>query len=195
MSKERVCVAKRPTRWRQGGMTLLEVMVAVSIAAILLAVGVPSFMSTLRGNTLATQSNEVLAGLSLARVEALRQNRSVRWSYRPGTEPSWAVWRDQDADDVMDAGEVLREGPLSASVDVSGTASGFPHITYNPDGTLQGGSWGSIWMCMEGSAPYENVRRMVLIVSGRVRTERCACDRQCSGPSTECAASDCDDAA
>ena len=175
---------------RSAGMSLIELIVSVSVLAITMAVAIPSFTATMRSNQLATQANEVLNGLAMARAEALRQNTRISWAYEAGTEPRWVVWRDDDAD-----GEVLRTGPLNNSIRVSGTASGFPNVVYQPDGTVTGPGWGSIWMCMPGKTPELNVRRMVVIVSGRVRTERCSCDNQCASPSANCKASDCDDAA
>ena len=180
---------------RAGGMSLIELIVAISVLAITLAIAIPSFSATMRSNQLATQANEVLNGLALARAEALRQNRRINWGYQAGTDPSWVVWRDDDADGTADAAEVLKTGPLNASIKVSGTGSGFPNVVYQPDGTVTGPGWGSIWMCMAGTSPAENVRRLVVIVSGRVRTERCSCDQQCTAPASNCKASDCDDAA
>lgn len=178
-----------------GGMSLIELVATVSLLAITMAVAIPSFTSTLRSNQLASQANEVLNGLALARAEALRQNTRINWSYEAGAEPRWVVWRDDDADGVADNAEVLRTGPLNSTIRVSGTASGFPDVVYQPDGTVTGPGWGSIWMCLPGKSPELNVRRMVVIVSGRVRSERCSCDTECAAPSKNCQASDCDDAA
>ena len=186
---------ERRCRKRSAGMSLIELIVSVSVLAITMAVAIPSFTATMRSNQLATQANEVLNGLAMARAEALRQNTRISWAYEAGTEPRWVVWRDDDADGAADAAEVLRTGPLNNSIRVSGTASGFPNVVYQPDGTVTGPGWGSIWMCMPGKTPELNVRRMVVIVSGRVRTERCSCDNQCASPSANCKASDCDDAA
>lgn len=177
----------------QTGLTLMELMVTVSIAAILLAAGIPSFLSTVRTNALATQTNEVRTGLAYARAEALRLNRRVNWTYQAGAAPEWQVWQDRDGDGVLDADELLRRGELRSDVTVSGTGSGFPHVVYQPDGTVTGPGWGSLWMCMPTTTPEANVRRLVVIVSGRVRAEQCDCDNSCSGPAQSCSASDCDD--
>lgn len=191
----RVPSKERTGSHQSGGMSLIELVVSVSLLAITMAVAIPSFSSTLRSNQLATQANEVLNGLAMARAEALRQNTRINWGYEAGADPRWVVWRDDDADGTADAAEVLRTGPLNSTIRVSGTASGFPNVVYQPDGTVTGPGWGSIWMCMPGNSPELNVRRMVVIVSGRVRTERCSCDTQCTAPSKNCQASDCDDAA
>jgi type IV fimbrial biogenesis protein FimT len=62
---------------RQHGFTLVELMVAVSIAAILLAVGIPSFRSTIASNRLTSTTNDLVGTLSQARSEAIRRGARV----------------------------------------------------------------------------------------------------------------------
>ena len=45
---------------REKGFTLLELMVTVSIAAILLAVGVPSYITFIDNNRVTSQANDLL---------------------------------------------------------------------------------------------------------------------------------------
>src|SRR5690606_7896913 len=85
------------------GFTLLELMVVIAIAAILLALALPSFTSTLRSNRVATSTNELLATLSLARSEAVRNTRGagVCTSADGGAcggdwDSGWLVWGDSN---------------------------------------------------------------------------------------------------
>jgi prepilin-type N-terminal cleavage/methylation domain-containing protein len=57
------------------GLTLIELMMAIAIAAILLAVAAPSFQQALNGNRLGSAANELASAINLARAEAVRQNR------------------------------------------------------------------------------------------------------------------------
>ena len=59
------------------GFTLIELMVTISIAAILLAIGVPSFQAIIENNRLATQSNELITAVSLARSEAIKRGADI----------------------------------------------------------------------------------------------------------------------
>jgi type IV fimbrial biogenesis protein FimT len=61
---------------RHLGFTLVELLVAVSIAAILLAVGIPSFRSAIASNRLTSTTNDLVGSLAQARSEAIR--RGVR---------------------------------------------------------------------------------------------------------------------
>jgi type IV fimbrial biogenesis protein FimT len=76
-------------RSEQAGMGLIEVMVAITVAALLLALGVPSFTTGMQNRQIRTAADAIQNGLQLARTEALRRNRVVR--FQLGTETSWTV--------------------------------------------------------------------------------------------------------
>ncbi|MGZ8239919.1 MAG: GspH/FimT family pseudopilin [Methylobacter sp.] len=59
------------------GFTLIELMITISIAAILMAIAMPSFTSTIRSNRLTTYANEFVTALNLARSEAIKRGVSV----------------------------------------------------------------------------------------------------------------------
>ena len=79
------------------GFTLVELLIAITVLAILAAVAVPSFAETLIRNQTAAQNNELVALIHLARNEAIRRNpqgstideRTVRVQLVP-TGNSWA---------------------------------------------------------------------------------------------------------
>ena len=58
----------------QGGFTLIEMIVAVSIMAILLGIAVPSFRDASLSSQLRSLSSELVSGMSLARSEAIKRN-------------------------------------------------------------------------------------------------------------------------
>ena len=60
------------------GVTLIELMVTLSILAILLGLAIPSFQSFIVSNRLTAQTNELLGAYQVARAEAIRLNRPVR---------------------------------------------------------------------------------------------------------------------
>jgi type IV fimbrial biogenesis protein FimT len=73
--------AARPIRSgrrpRSAGFTLLELMTTLSVVGIVLAVGVPSYLSVVRNNRAATNANELVSALTIARSEAVRRGDRV----------------------------------------------------------------------------------------------------------------------
>jgi type IV fimbrial biogenesis protein FimT len=64
-------------RQRQGGFTLIELVVSVTILVILAWVAVPSINSAMLGNRLASYANDFVASAQFARSEALKRNAPV----------------------------------------------------------------------------------------------------------------------
>jgi type IV fimbrial biogenesis protein FimT len=62
---------------RQAGFTLIELLVTLTIAAILLAVGVPAFNSSIASARASDGANSLLAALEVARSEAVRRGVTV----------------------------------------------------------------------------------------------------------------------
>jgi type IV fimbrial biogenesis protein FimT len=65
---------------RQGGVTLLELMMGMVLLALLLAIGVPSYTDWIRNTHNRTAAESVLNGLQMARNEAVRRNTLVRFN-------------------------------------------------------------------------------------------------------------------
>ncbi len=71
---------------KQHGFTLVELMVTLSVAAIVLAVGVPSFRDFVQNNRAATQANHLVLAFNTARSESV--NRGSRVSVCASTDQS-----------------------------------------------------------------------------------------------------------
>lgn len=59
------------------GFTLVELMVTLTVMAILLAIAVPSFRDTIRRNRVSSANNALLSALSYARSEAIDRGQLV----------------------------------------------------------------------------------------------------------------------
>jgi type IV fimbrial biogenesis protein FimT len=79
------------------GFTLIELMVTISVAAVLIALAVPNFTPVIRSNRFSTYSNNLIAALNLARSEAVKRGQEVvirkigaNW------EGGWTIFVDID---------------------------------------------------------------------------------------------------
>lgn len=76
------------------GLTLLELMVALSILAILAGIAIPSFNETIRAMRVRSAAESVVASLSLAKSEAIKRGGNVSIVM---TAPNWSSgFRIQD---------------------------------------------------------------------------------------------------
>jgi len=94
------------------GFTLLELLVTLSIAAILLAVGVPSYMTFIDNNRVTSQANDLLYGFNMARSEAIKRGAEVRLVSVAGSDWSggWNLVADTNNDsDFTDAADILMQ--------------------------------------------------------------------------------------
>lgn len=66
-----------PVHKRQGGFSIIELMIVVAMVALLLSVGVPSFGTLIRNQQLSAITTDLMSSLLLARSEAIRRNQKV----------------------------------------------------------------------------------------------------------------------
>lgn len=133
------------------GFTLLELMVVLAIAAILMAVAVPSFALLIQKNRLATQTNAFIGDLQFARAEAIKQGQTVTvcassdGSSCLGTttwNTGWIVFADPDNSKTRDTTKVTeavlrRQAGWTAS-DTFTASNSIAVISYSRDGFALG---------------------------------------------------------
>ena len=126
---------------REGGFTLIELMVTIGILAIVLAVGVPSYRNIVMDNRLASQANLFATSIKLARSNAVKFQRSATvcsstnfdaavptCGGSPDWSTGWIVWVDKDRDAATDANEVISvSGPVHRASELKGTVNRFTY--------------------------------------------------------------------
>lgn len=72
ISKEVALVHRPPSR--AAGFTIIELMITLTVAAILLAIAIPSFTYLTVSNKLNTSANSLVSNLMMARADAIKRN-------------------------------------------------------------------------------------------------------------------------
>jgi type IV fimbrial biogenesis protein FimT len=107
------------------GFSLIELIIALAIGGVLLAIGAPNFVSWLRNTEIRTGAEAILNGLQLARGEAVRRNSAIRFQLTSSTGndcvlsttvSNWVVSYDDPAGACAAA-------PLNESFPVSDTVN------------------------------------------------------------------------
>jgi type IV fimbrial biogenesis protein FimT len=85
---------------RQGGMTIVEIMVAIGIVAMVLALAGPSARNWIQNTQIRSGAESILGGVKQARFEAIKRNAMVAFEL---TDPSSTAWHVCLFDPVADA--------------------------------------------------------------------------------------------
>jgi type IV fimbrial biogenesis protein FimT len=167
---------------RGAGFTLVELMAAVAVAGVLLAIALPSFDAMIRNNCRTTAANELVTSLQYARSEAVKRHREIRVSAASSTAGNqwgsgWVVWQDSDGDNNLDTGEELRVSALTCEqpsggqnrMTIVGTGGdGGVEFTYLPTGFIEDA--GVIEIC-HATESGERGRRISISTTGRPSTD------------------------
>ncbi len=99
------------------GFTLIELVVTILMAAIILSAGVPGFRNMILNNRQATQINNFLSSLMIARSEAVKRHSSTVTVCKTadqatcvvagGWEQGWIIFDDVDGSGAVDGAEQL----------------------------------------------------------------------------------------
>jgi len=131
------------------GFTLLELMLTITVAGVILGLGIPNLTQFIRNNRITSAANDMLAAIHMARTEAVKRRAWTTLCF--STDPAsatpacdgngtqgWVVFADADADLTVDGGEdvLLRHDPLPTTLllNVNGGAANDGYIAFSGSG-------------------------------------------------------------
>ncbi|UCH45397.1 MAG: prepilin-type N-terminal cleavage/methylation domain-containing protein [Nitrospiraceae bacterium] len=86
---------------KKAGFTLVEILVVISIAAILAVIGVPQYGRFVAKNKVRGAASDLLQNMRLARTMAIKENRPYVFNFNPGAN-SYTIGFDINGDSIPD---------------------------------------------------------------------------------------------
>lgn len=158
----------------KAGFTLTELMLALTLAAVLMSLALPSMRDLQQRQRIVAASNELVAHINLARQHAvLKREIAVMCPSLDGAtctggnrwERGWIVFRDPDGNRAPDGpGDVLRVGSGRENLLID--SAGRTRIRYMPSGAASGTNL-TIKLCDTGSP--DQSRAVIVSNPGRPR--------------------------
>ncbi len=150
---------------KTGGFTLMELLVVLTIAAILMAVAAPALQNLVTSSQLTAVTDDFVATLNLARSEAGRTGANVSVSTTGGADWGGSGWS------VTNGAQTLRQAaPLPAGYSLK-TNDPFDNgpVIFDSTGRVVGGA-GKFLLCQGGGPANGGAAKLITIAaSGRVR--------------------------
>lgn len=168
------------------GMTIIELLFALSVAGILVSLAVPSFVGSMRNSEMVASTNVMVAALHTARSEAVKNRGRVtlcRADISSDT-PTCSTTGDalivftNDANDVSfnpSDTEVLIRAEQWLEDDMTINTSGVPaYVSFTSEGITQNTAGASISgrMTICGPAGLEQARVITLSPTGRPQVQK-----------------------
>ncbi|SRR5579859_6863311 len=168
--------SKRTRRHFLPGFTLMELMITISIAAILLAIGVPSFKYVTSANRASSEINGLLGDLQFARGEAIKEGQTVTicasvngtsCSGSTSWNTGWIVFSDAIPLGIVDPNDAILkvQAPFSGS-DVLTADHAVSSVTFSREGFTQGLGNNAVTITLHTTpvnAPYTRCLSMTII--------------------------------
>lgn len=173
----------------QAGFTLTELMVTLTIVAILCGIGVPSFRYVTTGNRLSAEVNALLGDMQLARAEAIREGANVvvcaskdeaTCSGESDWKTGWIVWNDPNGNGSIDSDEaVLHQQQAIKSEDTVEASNDVTQITFNRTGFATGLPLGTVITLRDSTANKRFTRCLQITAVGKMMTQTNHTDATC----------------
>ncbi|MDM0019955.1 GspH/FimT family pseudopilin [Variovorax saccharolyticus] len=186
---------------RERGFTFIELMTVIAIAAVLLFVATPSFVTFQRNSELTSATNSLVGAMNAARGEAMKRGMSAMVIPNTGTDwdSGWTVFVDSDRSNNYDANTditIYKQDPLPTYFTTTGkTGSGdaVEYVMFDPSGyskTVGSAAFQSLTMSLarndlSANDKAEQTRILVVAVTGRIRACRPSTDTTCVSTATE----------
>lgn len=176
---------------REAGFTLTELMVTLTIVAILMGIGVPSYKYITNSDRVSAEINGLLGDLQFARAEAIREGQPVTVCPAADTSYSscaanaatwtggWLVWADLNGNTTIDAPEILRVQQAFKSSDTLTSNATANAVVFNREGFAPTLGGPTAFTLKDSTANLKYTRCLTVQVTGLTATATHTSDPTC----------------
>jgi prepilin-type N-terminal cleavage/methylation domain-containing protein len=161
---------------RQRGFTIVELLVALAVAAVLIGVALPAFNGLMAQRRLTSQVNDFMVALQYARSEAAKRGTMVTVQSLDAADDAneWGAGYCVVVGDPGDCTDALRTfDPIGDNtLDASGALDARDSISFSARGLMVGGGAGTADLC---DPVQERGRRVAITLTGRVSSQELDC--------------------
>ena len=167
---------------RHAGFTLLELMIAVTVASVLMALAIPSFKYVTASNRVSSEVNAMLGDFQFARAEAIKEGQTVTMcSSNNGTTCAgtntwsfgWIVFNDPNNNQLVDAPAevVMRVQHAMGAGDTFVASNNIKSVTFNREGFAIGIPAGVLLTLHDSTANIAYSRCLKVTLIGQMSTQ------------------------
>lgn len=155
------------------GMSLLELLFALVLMAVVLNIGLPLMMEHIERARLEASAHQLMAHLALARSHAISHGRWVTMAHNgEGWAGGWQVFEDADRNARKDEGErVLAAREAVPHLAIQGNGALSRYASFAPDGRPAQDNGGFLAGTLRLCGRKGDGLALVMNASGRVRME------------------------
>jgi type IV fimbrial biogenesis protein FimT len=113
------------------GFTIIELMVAIAIAALLVFLAAPSFTTFLRNSEIRSTSESIINGLRAASAEAANRNKRVTFQLASATGAEWRFWVLEDDDTTQKTLQSNPKNEAGTNATIAVTPAGQLTVAFN----------------------------------------------------------------
>ena len=173
---------RRATKCRAAGFSLIELVLAIAVAVVLLAIGLPAFLRAYRIYELNNAARQMADILRLTRYEAIRLNTTVSCVIQSAGATT-NVWVDSNNNGTLDptektilldasgmlAGTAPSPVPISGQIGTNSIVTPSSTVTFDARGAVKPPTNVNVFYLQSQLAPDAGYRAVVLMPAGSIQ--------------------------